>query len=317
MTVTAGMSDTDPRAGFRRDVCHFSDDRLSPAQKLGFVHELLGREMAEVRMFLDHVEKYSSSLGEADRHAPSFSTALDTITRDARARERYLEFARDADEPAVRARMLELAQGLGWLSPAQRRAEIMRMFGEQVARNGVGAAEVNLACSLNKDRELERDVDRPQLSPLQAGKVANAALLACLGSAEGHARVIRALASPDDDDVRIAQIYLRHRPLADANELRVATASVTRMHGSEAQARALDTLAYQRVSDRESLDELTRLFPNAKSVSVQRAIAGILIRADYQAIAKPELAQALRRHRLKSPDGEDVIDVLIRRLQLP
>ena len=63
MTVTAGMNDTDPHAGFRRDVCHFSDDRPSDAQKLGFVHELLGREMAEVRMFLDHIEKYPSSLG--------------------------------------------------------------------------------------------------------------------------------------------------------------------------------------------------------------------------------------------------------------
>ena len=48
---------------------------------------------------------------------------------------------------------------------------------------------------------------------------------------------------------------------------------------------------------------------------MQRAIAGILIRADYQALARSELAQALRQHRLKSPDGEDLIDVLIRRLE--
>jgi hypothetical protein len=317
MTVTAGLSDSDPRAGFRRDVCHFSDDRLSPAQKLGFVHQLLGREMAEVRMFLDHIEKYSASLGEAERQAPAVSAALDAIARDETAGSRYLEFARDADEPAVRARMLDLARGLGWLSPAEQRAEIMRMFGEQLARNRMGSAEVDLACSLNKDRELGRELHRLQTSPAQAGKVANAAVLACLGSAEGHARVMRALTSPNDEDVQIAQIYLRHRPLADANELRIVAMGITRMNGSDAQVRALDTLARHRLSDRESLEELTGLFPRAKSVSVQRAIAGILIRSDYQAMAKPELVRTLRQHRLKSPDGEDMIDVLIRRLQVP
>jgi hypothetical protein len=50
-------------------------------------------------------------------------------------------------------------------------------------------------------------------------------------------------------------------------------------------------------------------------LNVQRAIAGILIRSDYKTIAKAELARALRQHRLKSPDGEDLIDALIRRLQ--
>jgi hypothetical protein len=315
MTVTAGMTDSDPRAGFRRDACHFSDDRLSTAQKLGFVHEVLGREMAEVRMFLDPLEKYSASLGETERQAPPVSAALAEIARDDSARARYLEFARDADEPAVRARMLELARSLGWLSPAEQRAEIMRMFGEQLARNAVGSAEVDLACSLNRNGDLQRELHRLQLSPAQIAKVANAALLACLGSVEGHARVLRALTSPNDDDVQIAQIYLRHRPLADANELRIVATGITRMNGSEAQVRALDTLARQQLSDRESLDELARLFPLAKSVSVQRAIAGILIRADYRSLARPELARALRQHRLKSPDGQDMIDVLIRRLE--
>jgi len=315
MTATAGMTDADPRAGFRGDACHFSDDRLSSAQKLGFVHELLGRDMAEVRMFLDQLEKYSASLDDAERQAPPVAAALAEIAADQSARERYLEFARDADEPAVRARMLALARGLGWLTPAEQRAELMRMFGERLARSAVGSAEVDLACSLNKGRELQQDLHRLQPSPAQADKVANAAVLACLGSAAGHARVLRALTSPNDDDVQIAQIYLRHRPLADANELRVVATGITRMSGSEAQVRALDTLAGHRLSDRESLEELTRLFPLAKSVNVQRAIAGILIRSDYQSLARPELARALRQHRLKSPDGQDMIDVLIRRLE--
>jgi hypothetical protein len=84
---------------------------------------------------------------------------------------------------------------------------------------------------------------------------------------------------------------------------------------AQTQIRALDTLAQHGVSDRESLEALTRLFPTAKTVDVQRAIAGILIRADYRRLAKPELVRALRQHRLKSPDGQDLIDVLIRRMQ--
>ena len=315
MTVTSGLNDSDAHAGFRRDVCQLSDDRLSPAQKVGFVHEVLGREMAEVRMFLDHLEKYSGSLGDAERQTLPVSAALEAIARDQPARGRYLEFARDADEPAVRARMLELARGLGWLSPAEQRAEIMQMFGERLARNAVGSAEVDLACALNKDQGLQEELYRLQPSPAQAGKVANAAVLACLGSVEAHARVLRALTSANEEEVQIAQIYLRHRPLVDADELRTVAAGITRMNGSDAQVRALNTLARQRLSDSASLDELTRLFTVAKSVNVQRAIAGILIRADYPSTAKPELMQALRRHRLKSPDGEDMIDVLIRRLQ--
>ena len=315
MARATGLSDSDPKAAFRRDVCHFSDDRLSAAQKLGFVHELMGREMAEVRMFLDHIEKYSASLSEAERRAPAVSGALDEIARDEVARTRYLEFARDADLPAVRARMVELARSLGWLSAADQRAELMRMIGDRLAGSAVSSAEVDLVCTLNKDHQLDQELNRLQVPPEQADKVAHSAVLACLGSAEAHARVLRALSSSDDVEVQIAQIYLHHRPIADATELRDVAAAIARMKGSDAQVRALDTLAHYRFSDRESLEELTRLFPLAKSVNVQRAIAGILIRSDYQTIAKAELVQTLSEHRLKSPDGEDSIDLLLRRLR--
>ena len=143
-----------------------------------------------------------------------------------------------------------------------------------------------------------------------------AAILACLGSADGRARVLRALTSSRDDDVEIAQLYLSHRPISDVHELRAIAAEIAHMSGSDGQVRALDTLARLRLTDGESLQELTRLFPLARSVNVQRAIAGVLIRADYAALPKPDLVRMLRQHRLKSPDGEDVIDVLIRRLQL-
>ena len=212
--------------------------------------------------------------------------------------------------------MIKLADTLGWLTPADQRAELVRMIGDQLAEDSISFADVDLTCSLNEDRKLDQERHRLKLSPFQAGKVANAAVLACLGSAEGHARVLQALTSPDDKDVQIAQVYLRHRPITDVNELRVAAIGISRMPASEAQVRALDTLALHYVADRESLDQLTRLFPLARSVSVQRAIAGVFIRSDYQALAKPELVRVLRQYRLKSPDGADLIDVLIRRLQL-
>ena len=315
MTRTTGLSDSDPDASFRQDVCHFSDDRLSTAQKVGFVHELMGREMAEVRMFLDHIEKYSASLSEAERHVPAVSGALESIASDEAARTRYLEFARDADQPAVRARMVELARKLGWLSPDDQRAELVRMIGDRLAGNSVGSADVDLVCALNKDHNLDQELHRLHVPPAQANKVPQAAVLACLGSTEAHARVLRALSSPDDEEVQIAQVYLHHRPIADATELRGVAAAIARMNGSDAQVRALDTLAHYRLADRESLEALTGLFPRAKSVNVQRAIAGILIRSDYQTIADAGLLKTLREHRLKSPDGEDSIDVLLRRLR--
>jgi len=145
--------------------------------------------------------------------------------------------------------------------------------------------------------------------------VGHAGLVACLGSTTGHARVLQAVTSVRDEDVQIAQVYLRHRPIVDVNELRIVAASIARMNNQEAQVRALDALAQHRLTDEQSLDSLTHLFPVAKSLEVQRAIAGILIRADYQALAKPEFVRALRTHRRKSTDGQDLIDILIRRLQ--
>jgi len=122
MTVSSGLRDSEPQSDFRRDVCHFSDDRLSAAQRLEFVHELLSRQAAEVRMFLDYIEKEIASLKANDRETPQIARALSAIAGDRAARARFIDFARDADEPAVRARMIALARNLGWLSPTEQRA---------------------------------------------------------------------------------------------------------------------------------------------------------------------------------------------------
>jgi hypothetical protein len=315
MTVTSGLSDADPRAGYRREVCQFFDEQRSPAQKLAFIHQILRRDMAEVRMFFERIEAFYASLSEDDRQAPAFIDQRDEITRDQLARDRYLAFARDVDRPQIRSRMVHVARTLGWLSPEDEKAEITRMVGELLAGSAVGSAEVDLVCSLNGDRSLDDQLQRLERSPLRRENVSDAALLACLGSAEDRHRVLQALTAPADADVEIARVYLRHHPITDVNEIRDVAARIARMTDSDAQVRALDTLAHYYLADRESLDQLTRLFPVATSVNVQRAIAGVFIRSDYRSLPRQDLVRMLRQYRIKSPGGEDLIDVLIRRLQ--
>jgi hypothetical protein len=268
-------------------------------------------------MFLERIEALFASLGESERQTPSFSQALDEITQDNVARDRYLRFAEDADAPPIRARMIQLAGMLGWLSPQDQRAELVRMIGDLLLRKSIGAAEVDLICSLNRDHELDQERYRLSVTTLQADKVTHAAALACLGSGEGRARVLQALTSRDDAEVQIAEVYLEHRPITDVGELRVLASEITRMTGSSAQVRALDTLARHRLSDHQSLDELARFFPTAESVDVQRAIAAVFIRSDYRLLPKPEMVRVLSQSRLKSTNGDDIIDILIRRLQAP
>jgi len=212
-------------------------------------------------------------------------------------------------------RMMALARSIGWLTTAQEQAEFMRMVADQMARDRVGRDEVDLACARGREGEADPALQRLALGTVKSGKVAPAAVMACLGNTEAHVRVVRALTSANTDDIAMAQIYLRHRPLADVGELRAVSAAIGRMPSPDAQVRALDTLAQHRLADPESLREITRLFPLTRSVDVQRAIAGILIRADYRSLGQSELARSLKQHRLKSPDGNDVIDALIRVLQ--
>ena len=317
MVMAGGLTEPDPELDYRRDMCRFVDERLSPADRIEFVHDLLRRDMADVRMFLGRIEEVFASLTPAERQAPSYLKARDGIARDEAARDRYLRFAEDADLPRTRARMIELAGSLGWLSPEEQRAELVRMAGDLIARGTIGPSDVDLICSLNDGGRLDHERRLLNPSPSLAARTNNAAALACLGDVEARAHVLRALTSQDDGEVEIAQVYLGHHPMNDVDEVRQAASGIVRMRGSGAQVRALDTLARHRLSDRQSLSELARLFPATGSVEVQRAIAAVLIRADYQAIPKPEVARVLSQNRLKSPDGADIIDVLIRRLRAP
>ena len=316
LMAASGMRDADPQAVYRDEVCRFFDQRLKPEQKLDFIHQILARNKTEVRTFFDRIEKFSSSVTAEERQMPPIAKELDEIAQDHGARGRYLALIRETQRPALRARMIKVAGTFGWLSPQNERAELVSVIGDVLAGNAMGPAEVEFVCQLNAKRELDAEHERLSLAPAQAARAAQSAALACLGSGEGHARVVQALTSADPNEVQVAQVYFRQRPITDSAELRGVAMAIARMQGSDGKIRALDTLAHHYVADRESLEELVRLFPLSESVNVQRAIAGILIRSDYKAMAKPELIRTLSERRLRSPDGEDVIDALIRRLRV-
>ena len=318
MTATKGMTDHDPHAQARSDVCRFVDERVHDAAKLRFVHQLLRRQTAQARVHLDRIERFARSLDDPARRTPEVAQAIDEISRDTATGIRFLEFARDADEPGVRARMLEVAHDLGWLSVDERLDELVRMLVELQARPRVGLTELNLACMLNRQYELDRAITAPAaharpVAPADA--TAHDALRACLGSAEARVRTLQALVSPREADVAIAQAYLRHRQITDLGELRTVTEAIAGMRPPAAQVRALEALVRHHVAHREILERLVRLFEQTPSAAVQAAVAGVLIRSDTRAFEREELTRTLRQHRLRSPDGNDVIDLLIRILQ--
>ena len=313
MVRVEGVRDGDPQARHRREVCQFYDTRSPAARKLAFVHELLRREPHEVKSFFERIEKLWGSFGEKDRDSPEFLHEAALLSADDAARERFLAIARaPATRPETRARMVRLAGAFAWLSPNEERREYVRLATDLMDAGAVGYAEVGLACSLNADHSLDGLAGEARA---HARRLADEAVLACLGDREAHAHVVRALASGDEREVQVAQAYVRVHPLTDRAELRQVAAGISRMPSPAAQVRAIDALALMHIEDREILKELEEAFASAKSVNVQRAIAEVFIRSDAQAIAKPELAAILRQHRLRSGGGEDLIDVLLKRLQ--
>jgi hypothetical protein len=318
MIAVAGLTQTDPHEGFQRDVCGFADERPSQVQRLAFLHQVLQRDVTQVRMMLDQLERYVGSITPAQRLLPDVAAALLAIEQDHSSRDRFLTFARDADEAVVSSRMMVLARNLNWLSPTQERAELLRLITVRMANNSLGLPEVDLVCASSAARDPAEAQQVLAMGAARSGKLAHSAVLACLGSPQAHERTVLALTSTRDDDIAIAQAYLRHRPLAGVTELRSVTAGIGRMRAGEAQVRALETLARQRVADPQSLQEIADLFPLARSLDAQRAIAGILIRADHRSLARTDLLRSLQQYRLKSSNGDggvDVIDALIRMLQ--
>ena len=315
MVAVSGVHSGDAIDAFRGDVCEFADDRTSPAERLGFVQKLLDRNGAEARLFLDRLEKVANSLPPDAERTTDLAAALDNIVHDAKARARFLDFARDADDLTVRSRMFAVAQKLDWLTVEEQQAELVRMIDERMLPLPATPRDVNLACSLNRDEALSLMEEHWWAAPRPIDDVAHAAIRACLGSLDDRPRVLQALTSPRDDEGQIAQVYLVYRPIIDARELREVVAGIASMSATPAKIRALETLSHQSVSDPVALEALAEAFPAAESVGVQVAIAGVLLRAHYPEEDKPELIQTLRQYRRRSGSGEDLIDVLIRRLE--
>jgi hypothetical protein len=311
MVAASGINAGDALLPLRQDVCKFADDRLSPAQRLASIHAILQRPTAESRLLLERMERLTDTLTTKEREQPEVKQVLEKIAADTGSRERYLAFARDADEPITRARMIDVAYDLGWLSANQRRQEVVAMLGDVLARKDVAGPDVDLACTLNKSGEFNGTLP----TSARTDSAGHSAVLACLGRADARERVLERLASPVDADVRIAQAYLRHRPLAEATELRGVTQAIARMNAPDAQARALDVLARHYLSDRETVDTLRQLFAKTRSVPVQNAIAGVLIRADRGTVASSDLLRTIRENRVKASPGDNMVDALIHRLQ--
>jgi len=318
LAAAQGITGKDPAIGARADMCRFADERLTTATKLSFVHELLQRHVGEARLQLDRIQHLTATLDATTRREPAVSAVLQDIARDQEARERFLDYAREAGEPSVQVRLLDVAHDFGWLSEDERHDELAAMLREVQARTTLGVPEVNFTCALNQDHRLDGALNRRIAPGSLADGVAHAAVRACLGSAEDRARTLQALLSTNEAKVRIAQAYLRYRPITDPMELRRFAQAIAGMPPGDAQVSALETLARHYVSDREVLESLTRLYAKTPSWSVQAAIAGILIRADRSAIAGTALVRTLREKRLPVPAGhQELIDALIRRLQTP
>ncbi|HET7731396.1 MAG TPA: hypothetical protein VFK48_15310 [Usitatibacter sp.] len=314
MVVTAGQRASEPGAAFRGEVCGYYDDRMTLASRIAFMHRQLAAPMPALRMEFERVERFFASLDAEARSAPDAARALAALSGDGAARERYLATTRETEDPALRVRMIALARSAGWLDPVGERNETAHMIRDLLASRSVGFGEVDLICTLNRERAL--DAALGEVATARARGAAGSGALACLGSDEDRRRVLAALASEEEAEVQAAQAYLRHRPITDAAELRQVAFGIARMKGTAAQVRALETLARHHVADAEVIGELGRLFARTASAAVQRAIAEIFLRADAGTIASTELVTVLQKHRLAPVGGgQDLVDVLIGRLQ--
>lgn len=317
MAFTPGMTGKDPHADARADMCQFADERHSDADRLAFVHQLLQRSTAEARLSLDRIHALTAGLGDAQRQTPAVARVLDEIAHDAPTRARFLAFARDADQPQVRVRMFDVALDLGWLTAEERWNELALMLGGLMERRVVGADEIGLACELNRGGDLDGAFNRRVAPGAADDDVAHAAVRACLGSDEARARTLAGLLGSNEADALTAQIYLRHRPVTDAAELRQLAARIVQMSPSGTQVRALEALGRHHVADRQVVDALVALFVRTPSHEVQAAVAGILLRADRRSIDGRQLVRTLSENRNVRSAGDDIVDALIRRMQGP
>ena len=313
MTRVAGVRRGEPLFAERSEVCQFFDDRLDAPRKIAFIHGLMRRDMGEARRYFRRIEKVMASLTDGERASPAVQQALASLAIDSAARANFVQLMR-ASEPGERLRLVDLGTALGWLDAQARHDEQLAVVDVLLRKPRIDHVDVALACQANADGGLDGEAGR--LHGAERGGAGAAAVLACVGSVPARVQVLKALASPDERDVQVAQAYLRLRPDVAKDDLRSVTREVAGMPSSPAQARALEALARLNIRDPEVLGDIAQIYANARTANVQRAAAEVFIRADETALDKPELVSTLREHRVHARDSRgDLVDVLIQRLE--
>ena len=303
MTVAAGANED--------AMCRYHDERIAAAARFATLAGELQGDMPQARMAFERVEKFLADVAPAQREDAGFVAAREAIAADAGAKASYLALVRSTVDPALRVRMASVALDIGWLDAAGHRAELARTIRDVVAADAIDFGEVELICALNKDDALAQELATFRVGTLAPPRAARAAAGACMGDASARQSALRALASADERDVRVAQALLRHRPITDAAELRRVAAGIAGMKASAAQVRALETLARHHVADAEILDRLATLYSRARTIEVQRAIAEVFLRSSLDGIDTHALAERLQRDRLRA---DPLVDTLIARL---
>lgn len=314
-TAVPGLQPHEPLAQQRAHMCALGDDDRPLAERVRSAHRLLQRDVAGAGVHLDRIQRTLADIPAAVRSQGEVARAFAGIADDGAARSRWLASTREAADPAWRLRLIDVAHEAGWFTADERREELVRMLVDLHDRPWVGLPEIDLACTLNADGELDglfrrragpdRVPERPALQALQA----------CLGSSEAHRRMLASLSAEDPEASAAARAYLRQRPIRDAQELRGVALAVLAMPPGEAQVLALGTLGRQYLSDRDLLARLGDLFAETPSAEVQRAVAGILLRADRASMDVDRLLRQLRDHRLDGGTGAPIVDALVQRLQ--
>jgi hypothetical protein len=140
LTSSSGTGNSGPQASYRQEVCQFYDDRRQPAEKVDFVHKLFTRNMTEVRMFLEHIEKFSSSMTDAQRSAPGVEQGCDASQPTSRCVSAIWRLPARPTGPKFRARMVKLARNLGWLDTDGLRDELVGVTNDVLARKSLSSA---------------------------------------------------------------------------------------------------------------------------------------------------------------------------------
>jgi hypothetical protein len=290
MRIVGGLTRAEPAAAIRGEMCRFFDDRLTAARKLDFVGELLKREMAEVRMYLERIEAYLEGLGDAAMASPEWQASLGRIAVNDGARERFLQFARDAEPPPVRLRMMEVADRLGWLAPGQARQEHVRLVQSLLDARRLGMGEADIVCRVAG----ERSIAAGELRFPARSEPALSVVRACLGDAEARRSVHPMLLSQNDDAFLGARILFDSHPMTPAELTWYATEIGLRTGGAAAGERALHVIARQDISDRGVLDAFMRLLHLDLARETKQAVAPVFLFADRSHLDREKLIEAVR-----------------------